>query len=207
MMMVVAAGAMFACGGRVFVEAESDAGVVFVGDDDENGVERERDDDRDVSPGPADAGARDAAAPSKRDASPPLPTPSPVEAGWPADMPPSSGVPCGPGALVEMAFRIPASLMSTGAGRSGVGYCRGAVRFRANLAHRDPTGWLEYDAQHNPIHHSGWMNGFSECTSARIPGRAHCSTVVFADGSEKEQYCSISALCENGVATATAFTW
>lgn len=127
-------------------------------------------------------------------------------------LPPISGVPCGPGQTVELTFPISAGTMAAGAGDpSGPGYCTGSVTFfddlsrvyQMNMADYGDGPWPNYDT---PKLLRAPYNGLSRCSSGG-PSSPHCATVVYGDGHVKPRYCSVVAMCENGVARATGFTW
>ncbi len=38
-------------------------------------------------------------------------------------------------------------------------------------------------------------------------GGPHCNDLTYADGTVREDYCTIFAICEDGVARTTGFSW
>lgn len=115
--------------------------------------------------------------------------------------PPPDGVPCGPGARVELSYDIPARHMAMGASDpSGPGVCTGVVQFARDLDRVDTFGmWSEDDATVVQVEYNGW--GDSTC------GAPHCNTLVHADGSAEREMCTVVGLCEDGLARAVGYTW
>ena len=114
---------------------------------------------------------------------------------------PVSDVPCAPGETVELAFPVSEAAMALGASDpGGAGWCSGTVTF-----FDDPTpqmaGYFDYEAesvQQIPF------NGFAAQEGC---GEAHCNDLMYGDGRVTEGYCSLYAVCENGLAHTTGFTW
>lgn len=109
------------------------------------------------------------------------------------------GVPCGPGERVELAFPISAIDMAQGASdRSGAGECRGVVEFAQDLDDVQVLGTM-LEGQYAQVPFNGW--GDNTC------GEPHCNTLVYGDGRERDEYCTVVGVCEDGVARATGYTW
>lgn len=118
-----------------------------------------------------------------------------------AKLPPTEGVPCAAGQIVEMSYRISEWNMSHGASsNAGAGYCVGTVQFQEapyTIYNWDENGKERVSA-----------NGKSVNLDPQdIPSHVHTSTLYYADGRTELQYCTFWALCENGVARSVAFTW
>lgn len=95
------------------------------------------------------------------------------------DVPPSSGVPCAAGEVSLMSFAISAADMSSGASDpNGPGFCIGDVLFQANG-----------DGATAPC------------------DQVHCATVLNGAGEAAPRLCTAFAVCEDGVARTTGFTW
>jgi hypothetical protein len=111
----------------------------------------------------------------------------------------TEGVPCGPGERVELSFPISAIDMSLGASdESGPGVCRGVVEFSTDLDDVQILGTM-LEGQFAQVPFNGW--GDNTC------GEPHCNTLVYGDGRERDEYCTVVGVCEDGVARATGYTW
>lgn len=130
--------------------------------------------------------------------------PTPVE-------PEPEGIPCGPGAVVELSFDIPAASMAIGASDpSGAGVCTGLVAFQDDLTAMGSLAMSEFVLGSGPYPtvissqivyaaFNGWGQG--DC------GSPHCGELTFGDGRVEEDMCTVVAVCEDGFARATGFTW
>lgn len=113
---------------------------------------------------------------------------------------PEPVVPCGPGETVELTYAINAETMRIGASdETGAGACTGLVTFFDDLEQGytartwdHATGsFIDSPVNAQPV----------DCDSV------HCNDVVYGDGRVDAEYCSLYAVCEDGVARATGFTW
>jgi hypothetical protein len=83
---------------------------------------------------------------------------------------------------------------------TGDGSCCGTVVFGPDLTQVSQLGMMDYttftvvSADYN-----GWGEG--GC------GQPHCQDLTYGDGRVRTDYCTIVALCEDGVARATGYTW
>lgn len=108
---------------------------------------------------------------------------------------------------MELSFPISAANMSSGASdASGKGWCYGTVRFSNDLSVRWNTSYPDYsNGEHVMVF--AQSNGTSVCTGGKPPDVYHCGTLRYGDGRLHPQYCTVFALCENGLAHSTSFTW
>lgn len=118
-------------------------------------------------------------------------------------------VPCGPGAEVDMVYRVRAIEMSTGASNeNGEGTCSGRVKFSDDLS---PTGtWSQShytDDLRLAFEPETDINGGTwdlDC------GRVHCGTITDGAGVvDEDSGCTIVAFCDadTGLARPVGFTW
>jgi len=111
-----------------------------------------------------------------------------------------SGPSCAAGETVELSIDIPAEAMAQGASDpSGAGRCTGEVTFFDDLD--DISTQATWDYVSGELVHSEFNGYAASC------GSAHCNDLVYGDGDVRDDYCTILAVCEDGVARTTGFTW
>jgi hypothetical protein len=113
---------------------------------------------------------------------------------------PVEGVACDFENPAWMSYVISAADMASGASNStGAGRCEGWVIFKP-----ETITFNMWDAETKTVV-QGTANGSTwygeDC------GTPHCGTLYYGDGSMKEEYCTIFAVCENGVAQSVGYTW
>lgn len=115
---------------------------------------------------------------------------------------PPPGPACAAGSVAELTFDIPAVDMWSGASdRTGAGSCTSLVRFDDDLSNVQLAG-IMYEGSFVQVP----TNGFTDDPDC-APGAVHCGDLTYGDGRVREDYCSVIALCEDGVARATGYTW
>lgn len=119
-----------------------------------------------------------------------------------APVEPPPGPACEAGSVVELTFEISAIDMAQGASDdSGPGACTSLVRFADDLGDVGVYGVM-LDGVFAQVPYNG-VTDDPDCD----PTAVHCGDLTYGDGRVHEDYCTVIALCEDGVARATGYTW
>jgi hypothetical protein len=114
---------------------------------------------------------------------------------------PPEQVACSAGATVILSLPISADEMASGSGDdSGPGRCTSSVTFSDDLTATVNEGAGLGNGTWEQVDYNGRT---TECDAV------HCGTVIFGDGHEEAEFCSLLAFCdpETGLATALGYTW